>query len=217
MKNKVLLVLIFSICLFAISGFSFAQSNNSEIPTIENLAKINNIPISEVQKQADFQKSLADQVIKEGKMIYEESQIKIAQAKQNGQLEEKFPKEYGDQQNAIRFTSNSGITLGSVGDILVIMDGSSSLGDFGIGHAGIVHTDQIYTIESFSSDGVQRHDNDWGKKSLVYGMRVTDATFGNYEKATDFAIEQIGKPYNWNFLWKHDMSKFYCSQLVWQS
>lgn len=35
--------------------------------------------------------------------------------------------------------------------------------------------------------------------------------------AWNFALENEGKPYNWNFFFPRDRSKFYCSSLLWNA
>ncbi len=47
-------------------------------------------------------------------------------------------------------------------------------------------------------------------------LRLYQADSNVIDKAVQYAIEQIGKPYNMTEL-KYDSSSFYCSQLVWQA
>jgi uncharacterized protein YycO len=48
-------------------------------------------------------------------------------------------------------------------------------------------------------------------------MRVVTWPIGTglRSSATDYQEAQIGKPYNYNWLWKWTQSSFYCSQLNW--
>lgn len=108
--------------------------------------------------------------------------------------------------------------LGTYGDILVAYNASSWGIDFGYpGHAAIVAIANTRTVESFPEDGVQYHVNDWGNRSNVYAMNVKGATATQYNKAANYAAQQIGKPYNWNFFNPWNEDKFYCSQLVWKA
>lgn len=51
----------------------------------------------------------------------------------------------------------------------------------------------------------------------VIVLRLYKNNVETIEKAIDFAIRQIGKPYNINFTNKWDVHSYYCSQLVWRS
>ena len=48
-------------------------------------------------------------------------------------------------------------------------------------------------------------------------MRLNKVKKAQTEKITSFAIEQIGKPYNYYYIDKENSKNYYCSQLVWQA
>lgn len=47
--------------------------------------------------------------------------------------------------------------------------------------------------------------------------RVNGVSSSQRANAAYYAEAQRGKPYNWNWLWKYDTSRFYCSALVWRA
>ncbi len=47
--------------------------------------------------------------------------------------------------------------------------------------------------------------------------KFTDAPVSDYNAAADFAVSQIGKSYNWNFLDKNNENSYYCSSLCYKS
>lgn len=144
---------------------------------------------------------------------------------ESGQLEEKIlnDQEYielnkDSLDEKIGNINSRSSSLGTYGDILVSYNASSWGINFGYpGHAGIVSNTNGYTIESYPSDGVQYHTNDWGSRNNVYAMSVKGASSSNYVGAAGYAYTKLGKPYNWNFVnpWSED--SFYCSQLVWKA
>ncbi|ASR46344.1 hypothetical protein B4V02_06455 [Paenibacillus kribbensis] len=139
----------------------------------------------------------------------------------NGELEEKALNDQKTSQSLTDSLENPRLaasSLGTVGDILVAYNASSWGIDFGYpGHAAIVSLISGKTVESFPDDGVQYHTNDWRSRSNVYGMSVKGASGSQYRGAAQYAANQIGKRYNWNFVdpWRED--RFYCSQLVWKA
>jgi uncharacterized protein YycO len=120
--------------------------------------------------------------------------------------------------------------IGTAGNVLVTLDGSSSSSL--IGHAGIV-SDEVpegkkenrntLVVESFPKDknhpdGVYHYRNNWAiRYKTVKGMHISGADTVAYRTAAQDARFQIGKPYNWNFLSKKRVDRFYCSQLVWRA
>lgn len=82
------------------------------------------------------------------------------------------------------------------------------------GHAAIVWSSKS-VIES-TADGVKWGKNNWSsKKKTCYGVTVKTTTAKNDRGAANWCRNQIGKPYNYNYLNVKTRSKFYCSQLVW--
>lgn len=82
------------------------------------------------------------------------------------------------------------------------------------GHAAIVWS-KNKVIESLS-DGVGEHKNNWkSNKKKIYGVTVSCTTLAQDKKAAQWCKNQIGKPYNWNYLNVSTRNSFYCSQLVW--
>lgn len=82
------------------------------------------------------------------------------------------------------------------------------------GHAAIVW-DKTKVIESLAK-GVTWGKNNWNlKKKTCYGVSVKSTTINNDRGAANWCRNQIGKPYNYNYLNVNTRSKFYCSQLVW--
>ncbi|MCV9948929.1 YiiX/YebB-like N1pC/P60 family cysteine hydrolase [Paenibacillus sp. BT-177] len=139
----------------------------------------------------------------------------------SGELEEKALNDQKTSQSLTDSSENPRLaasSLGTVGDILVAYNASSWGIDFGYpGHAAIVSLLSGKTVESFPADGVQYHTNDWRGRSNVYGMSVKGASGSQYRAAAQYAANQIGKPYNWNFVNPWTEAKFYCSQLVWKA
>lgn len=48
------------------------------------------------------------------------------------------------------------------------------------------------------------------------GYRYQDADGSEYDRAARNAKDQLGKGYNYNFLWKYDENAYYCSSLSWR-
>lgn len=84
------------------------------------------------------------------------------------------------------------------------------------GHAGIIYNSSL-TIESFAAgvnwNLVSHWEDDYDK---VFEYHVNADSFAA-NSAVNYAIAQIGDPYNYifNLIWIE--SRFYCSQLVWRS
>ena len=119
--------------------------------------------------------------------------------------------------------SSSSSGTGSYGDFWVSIFASSGSVGFA-GHAAIVSTKNTITIESFAKDfspikkdGVQKYTNSWGTRTNVLMLRPKGATTAKYTAAAKYAENQVGDPYNWNFLDKKTEKAFYCSQLVWRA
>lgn len=108
------------------------------------------------------------------------------------------------------------------GVILITDAPGGSSGSF-IGHAGIIWS-QNYVEESFAKsfspkgiNGVWYYSNDWDTRysdNTVYGVTVSGTSAGEDAIVADWAEDQEGKPYNWNFLNWRTRDSFYCSQLV---
>ncbi|HEM2750017.1 TPA: hypothetical protein U1344_000331 [Streptococcus suis] len=100
--------------------------------------------------------------------------------------------------------------------VIVVSDATSS-GVITHGHAGIMGTGNrhSYIIESNPADGVQAKHKTWPKANQVWQLEVRNTTLAQDRAAAQWAANQIGKPYNFNFydVWRRD--RFYCSQLVW--
>lgn len=100
------------------------------------------------------------------------------------------------------------------GVFLVTRDGSL---DKLLGHAGIVYNSAT-TVESFPNGGVGTYSNTWNTRyNTVYGATTLDITDEDDVNAANYAYEQKGKPYNWNFFNPDSDSSFYCSQLVYKA
>lgn len=82
------------------------------------------------------------------------------------------------------------------------------------GHAGIVY-DSSSTIESVGN-GVSVLKNNWhSTKNQAWGVTVNGLSDASDAQAAQWARNQVGKPYNYNYFNVNTRSKFYCSQLVW--
>ena len=98
------------------------------------------------------------------------------------------------------------------GTILVTSD--YSYGVVPSGHAAIVW-DENHVVEAQTS-GVMWGKNNWmSNRSEIYGLDVKGTSDAQDAAAADWCAQQIGKPYNYNFLNKTTRDSFYCSQLVW--
>lgn len=127
------------------------------------------------------------------------------------------------QRHALQPMTTTVQSIGTTGDILVTLDGTSSgsLAWAG-GHAGVVSDVAGYVVESFGNkgdlNGVRHWTNNWGTRyKKVKGLRVQGALSTDYSYAASYARTQIGKPYNYNFFYISTTNSFYCSQLVWRS
>ena len=65
-------------------------------------------------------------------------------------------------------------------------------------------------------EGVTYGPNDWNtSKGTAYGADVRGTTSLQDQAASNWCFNQVGKPYNYNYLDTATRSKFCCSQLVW--
>ncbi|RLE19088.1 MAG: hypothetical protein DRJ14_01660 [Acidobacteria bacterium] len=127
----------------------------------------------------------------------------------------------GDGHNACNFSS------ARKGDALLVHNGFTAWGFYA--HAGIWYggTGTYATIESNANEsyfgdpnpGVHyepaSHWNDDYDYCRLMRVNTWPLSTSYRAKAADYARDQLGKPYNFNWVWKWSTSKFYCSQLVW--
>jgi len=124
-------------------------------------------------------------------------------------------------------TLSTSSSLGTIGDVLVTLDASSSSNYIG-GHAAIVSNySNNWTLESFmvgfseqspDKDGVMWQINNWKTRyDSVAGYWVTSSESGDYNNAAQYAENQLHEPYNINFFDVWDTERWYCSQLVWRA
>jgi uncharacterized protein YycO len=132
----------------------------------------------------------------------------------------------GVSYDALLRPAKIGTTAGSVGtkgDILVTLSSASSGSSAWVGgHAGIVSDTAGYVVESFGNkgnlNGVRHWKNDWvNRYEHIRGLWVDGADSTDYSNAASYARQRIGLPYNYNFFDVKNVSKFYCSQLVWRT
>lgn len=98
------------------------------------------------------------------------------------------------------------------GTILVTSDKFKGL--VPTGHAAIVF--RYDTVIESLAEGVTYGPNDWNtSKGTAYGADVRGTTSLQDQAASNWCFDQVGKPYNYNYLDTATRSKFYCSQLVW--
>ena len=72
----------------------------------------------------------------------------------------------------------------------------------------------LVTSDKFK--GLVPTGNDWNtSKGTAYGADVRGTTSLQDQAASNWCFDQVGKPYNYNYLDTATRSKFYCSQLVW--
>lgn len=82
-----------------------------------------------------------------------------------------------------------------------------------LGHAAIIYSST--TVVESTLNGVTTGPNNWStSKQTCSGVTVIGTTASQDSKAANWCYDQIGKPYNYNFLNPYTRSKFYCSQLV---
>ncbi len=127
----------------------------------------------------------------------------------------------GDGVNACDFS------VAKKGDVLLVHDGFVAWGWHA--HAGIFYggTGVYATIESNSNQSyfgdprpgvhfepISHWNNDYDFCRIMR-VRTWPLSTSYRAKAAEYAKKQLGKPYNFNWLWKWSTSKFYCSQLVW--
>lgn len=127
-------------------------------------------------------------------------------------------KSYPKMLNAYSFDDCVG------GEALVTKDSPNTPKIPFIGHAGIVK-EAWYTVESNPDTDVHEGTaNEWlgkdkstGKyyKKTVFILKCPDK-YNQTQPVEEWAREQIGKEYNWNFFDRKRTDKYYCSQLVWR-
>lgn len=98
------------------------------------------------------------------------------------------------------------------GSILITDDKFSGL--IPTGHAAIVW-DREAVIESLGEGVVWNHNNWYKTHGNVWGLAVKGTTWSEDSDAAIWCSEQVGKPYNYNFLDTSRRDAFYCSHLVW--
>lgn len=173
----------------------------------------NNLPVYSAEEQRMYEE------------LYAQDQLAIAEMMEN------LPRMIAEGQELAKHDAKANEpmlmanVLGSYGDIIVntsLNIPSSSIGIPFIGHAAIVSNIARTTIESWPKvnspigvDGVQKYDNNWANISKSKLLRPVGANISQYEQAATYAENQVGKPYNWNFVNKKTTDSFYCSQLVW--
>lgn len=100
------------------------------------------------------------------------------------------------------------------GTILVTPDKLKGL--IPTGHAAIIF--RYDTVIESLAEGVTMGPNDWNtSKGDAYGADVKGTTSLQDQAAANWCFNQMGKPYNYNYLDTATRSSFYCSQLVWAS
>ena len=108
--------------------------------------------------------------------------------------------------------TQSGTYPTRAGVILVTPDAYKNL--IPTGHAAIV-LNQSRVVESLSS-GVAIRSNNWrSTKKIIYGVTVNATNNTQDARAAQWCVNQVGKPYNWNYFDINTRKKFYCSHLVW--
>ena len=108
--------------------------------------------------------------------------------------------------------SYTGIYPTYKGTILVTSDKFKGL--VPTGHAAIIF--RYDTVIESLAEGVTYGPNDWNtSKGTAYGADVKGTTSLQDQAAANWCLNQVGKPYNYNYLDTATRSKFYCSQLVW--
>lgn len=97
---------------------------------------------------------------------------------------------------------------------MILVTSDWSYGVLPSGHAAIVWDEN--TVIEAQTGGVMMGLNDWmSNRSEVYGVQVKGLTQEQCAAAADWCMQQLGKPYNYNYLNKRTRDEFYCSQLVW--
>ncbi|WP_249290406.1 hypothetical protein [Mobiluncus mulieris] len=114
-------------------------------------------------------------------------------------------------------------SLGEVGEIWVSTFGNSSGSLAVVGHAAIVSERPEVTIEAYpdfnspiGKDGVQEYPNTWknrGGGKILLGNKVSSPE--KRQGAAAWAKSKVGTSYWINVHNKYDISRMYCSQLVW--
>ncbi|BBB33311.1 hypothetical protein TTHT_1854 [Thermotomaculum hydrothermale] len=137
-----------------------------------------------------------------------------------------------DKKSDVKFGNGDGVnscdfSVARKGDVLLVHNGFVAWGWHA--HAGIFYggTGVYATIESNANQNyfgdprpgvhfepISHWNNDYDYCRI---MRVNTWPLStSYRaKAAEYARAQLGKPYNFNWLWKWATDKFYCSQLVW--
>lgn len=88
------------------------------------------------------------------------------------------------------------------------------------GHAALIAVAPYYyaTVESNPGPGVEIRYDSWlsrYKDYHIWQVGVKSTTVSQDHNAAQWAVNQLKKPYNYNFFYTSTRSSFYCSHLVW--
>ncbi len=201
-------------------GFAYAQSYEDLIPA----DLLNKMP-----------EDVREQVIRaamEKEMEFPFVQFKNTERWIPSPQDMPFALNYRVKNSQEKFSDGDGVnscdfSVAKKGDVLLVHDGFVVWGWHS--HAGIFYggTGIYATIESNANQNyfgdpnpgvhyepISHWNNDYDFCRI---MRVNTWPLStSYRaKAAEYARAQLGKPYNFNWLWKWATDKFYCSQLVW--
>jgi len=212
MKRLIVMVLCLSFALSTVANAKTKEDEKAnqekimnevikhteEVNALLDSALINEATDAE-KKASDKTKAVVNAML--GKDVYE-TKVKMKTSKEVADDEAKIEISYLYDRD-------------QTGNYLVTTDGW--VGQIPLpGHAGMVYSSSL-TIESFA-DGVNWHlyshwEDDYDK---VFEYYVN--AYGNQPVyAVQYATQQIGDPYNYNFFNVLNEDKFYCSQLVWRA
>lgn len=150
----------------------------------------------------------------------------------------KVPKEYDYEDNSRNTYNMETRTIGSKTDVIITnrnpMRGVAVLdplvgylsSNFFVGHSSMNANDDgtiMYEVVGNSSNpennSVIKSRNDWDiylkdtQSPIIVGMRIKDTTNEQRDKMVDYASMQVGKGYNYTFIFNR-ANTFYCTDLV---
>lgn len=104
-------------------------------------------------------------------------------------------------------------------DGLICVTDSATMG-FVHGHAALIAVAPYYyaTVESNPGKGVEIRYGSWDRRfsnNHVWQVGVRDTSLSQDRNAAQWAVNKLGRSYNYNFFYTSTRNSFYCSHLVW--
>lgn len=208
--------------------YVFALYTN-KVRSVDDLTKVMN-----EYTKLDIEKQRAEIAEMRTKAKSKNSGLNAKQVSDINTLADKMEKKLnlGDSLNSNSKNTSKSLTGGQLasyfeaGEFIITMNYSVGNAQMGIGHA-IMALGSNRSIESMPAGGEYRNGVQYTPGDIFrYTNQTTGKMTGYYfpyaswkgQKAADYAKNQDGKPYSYQYLWgKWYEDRFYCSQLVWRA